>query len=985
MTKKAALLVPFILLTLYCSAQFVNFGQDRASIRWKQIKTDRFQIIYPDFFEKNAQKAANLFTRLYDHANTLQVSPRKISVILHADGGVSNGNVALAPRKSELYTMPSQEPGDDWLEHLCIHEFRHVLQFDKTTQGLTRGLYYLFGELFPIAVVGIYVPMWFIEGDAVCFETSVGHIGRGRSPEFLNEMKAQIVEKGLYNYHKVVLGSNKDHVPGRYPMGYFITANTRLHYGADLWGKALERSGRRPFGITPFNKGLALSIGEKRDSLWNTPSFRALFSDADSLKKANTYRNTKRILYQDNLHELRQLWLREIAGQTNSFDTIPTRNKYFTQYYSPVPLPGNALLAYKKGIQETGAFVLLRQGKEKVITRTGIPDDYHFATNNRIVVWSEYRPHIRWQQGGRMRLSTYDLRTGKYRSKRGANNQFAPFKTDRGWGYVETDRCNRSFIVLSDSTLKHEHWRIAADEDEHFIHPVFHNGHITAVVQSPQGLRLESIDTATRRRTPLTRNLRYELDHPAYIGDTLIYRASYNGNNAFYRLVGDSSELLLSGRYGIRFPHYSPRTDSLYFSFYTSDGYKPGVAARTGLIPQPADYRSYPLADHITRQEQWHASPTRDTLYPSRRYRRFPHLFNIHSWAPVYANISPIEFDLGATVYSQNKLSTLSFTAGFVRQSGYSHGNWLLNATYSGLWPVIGINFESGREDYENIANALPHTGDTVVPLYLFNKARRSSADLTLQLPLNLSVKQYNRSFTPYFRYKVEGIHTPRVRKAYTIRQTDSILWLLPARPDEFTISQSNRYYQVIEYGFTYNNQTRLTTQEINPRWGQRLSAGYTHPLRRGLDLGCQWWTSTQLYFPGILVNHSIAFYGGFQHITCKARTYSNKITYPRGITLNGYQITTFRSAYHLPLLFPDWHIGPVLYFKQINACLFYDHGINRTRKSRTHYSSHGIELTADTHLFRLTYPIHFGIRTGYQTQTRRPFAEFLFSIGLSI
>ncbi len=67
---------------------------------------------------------------------------------MHADGGVSNGNVALAPRKSELYTMPSQDPTDDWLEHLCVHEFRHVVQLDKVNQGLTKDLYYLFGEIF---------------------------------------------------------------------------------------------------------------------------------------------------------------------------------------------------------------------------------------------------------------------------------------------------------------------------------------------------------------------------------------------------------------------------------------------------------------------------------------------------------------------------------------------------------------------------------------------------------------------------------------------------------------------------------------------------------------------------------------------------------------------------------------------------------------------------------------------------------------------
>ena len=64
--------VLFFILLLWCpfsivSAQFVNFGQDRPSLRWKQIKTDDFQIIYPDFFEENAQKAASIFSLLYHH------------------------------------------------------------------------------------------------------------------------------------------------------------------------------------------------------------------------------------------------------------------------------------------------------------------------------------------------------------------------------------------------------------------------------------------------------------------------------------------------------------------------------------------------------------------------------------------------------------------------------------------------------------------------------------------------------------------------------------------------------------------------------------------------------------------------------------------------------------------------------------------------------------------------------------------------------
>nr|WP_227461779.1 hypothetical protein [Odoribacter sp. OF09-27XD] len=222
---KIKLSVFFLLLLFSAKAQFVDLGQDPAGLRWKQIKTEDFQIIYPDYFEENAQKIANIYAALYRHSNSLAHKPVKISMVIHASGGIANGNVAWAPRKTDLYTMPPQEPSDTWLEHLCVHEFRHVVQIDKVNQGLTKLLYYIFGEEITIAVTGLYLPLWFLEGDAVTFETAVGHIGRGRSPEFLNEMKAQIVEKGIYTYYKATLGSDKDFVPNRYNMGYFMVGN----------------------------------------------------------------------------------------------------------------------------------------------------------------------------------------------------------------------------------------------------------------------------------------------------------------------------------------------------------------------------------------------------------------------------------------------------------------------------------------------------------------------------------------------------------------------------------------------------------------------------------------------------------------------------------------------------------------------------------------------------------------------------------------
>ena len=83
--KNARILFISILFTLLfiipAKAQFVDLGQDPCSTRWRQIKTDNFQIIYPDFFEQNAQYLANIYAKLYAHANTLGIKAKKMSMI----------------------------------------------------------------------------------------------------------------------------------------------------------------------------------------------------------------------------------------------------------------------------------------------------------------------------------------------------------------------------------------------------------------------------------------------------------------------------------------------------------------------------------------------------------------------------------------------------------------------------------------------------------------------------------------------------------------------------------------------------------------------------------------------------------------------------------------------------------------------------------------------------------------------------------------
>src|SRR5690606_20999145 len=136
--KKLILLTLLFTLVVQLSAQYFQTGQDPASIRWRQLNTRNFQLIYPDYFENQAQKLAWTLETVYPYGSfSLKHNPGKMPVVLHTQTIKSNGLVAWAPRRAEFYTTPHQGIyPQDWLEQLALHEFRHVVQINKVNSNL---------------------------------------------------------------------------------------------------------------------------------------------------------------------------------------------------------------------------------------------------------------------------------------------------------------------------------------------------------------------------------------------------------------------------------------------------------------------------------------------------------------------------------------------------------------------------------------------------------------------------------------------------------------------------------------------------------------------------------------------------------------------------------------------------------------------------------------------------------------------------------
>jgi len=361
---------------LSSSAQYFQTGQDPASIHWRQINTKNFQLIYPDYYEMQAQKLAYVLEKVYNYGSyTLHYSPKKISVILHTQTVKSNGLVAWAPKRAEFYTTPHQDIyPQDWLQQLALHEFRHVVQVDKINSEVPELIKIIFGQQGTALIFGAYLPWWFIEGDAVVTETALSHYGRGRFPSFLMEHKAQVLEKGVYSYDKAYNGSIKNYVPDHYQLGYYLVGNTDARYGSQVWDSVLTRVGRHPLSFTPFNTALKRETGFNKVQLY--------FSIFDSLK--NVWQTAD-----EKYHSV-------------AFKKLSPKNRRYSSYTYNHWLNNSTLLAYKTSLDEIPSFVTIdSKGNEKKIFHPGSIFNESVGYRDDFIVWSEHIPNPRWTHSGK--------------------------------------------------------------------------------------------------------------------------------------------------------------------------------------------------------------------------------------------------------------------------------------------------------------------------------------------------------------------------------------------------------------------------------------------------------------------------------------------------------------------------------------------------------------------------------------------------------
>lgn len=930
-------------------AQYFSWGNEPQSIKWRQIKTDNFQVIYPSTHDSVAQRFTNLLEFVYDACgHSLGHAPAKISVVLHVNSTIANGSVAWAPKRMDIFDAPSQDiHSQDWLTQLAIHEFRHVVQTDKLNQGITNIIYFLLGEQGIGLVAGMYLPSWFLEGDAVATETALSNSGRGRQADFLKGLRAQFLEKGTYSYSKAYFGSYKHFVPDYYSMGYVLVGQTRLHYDNFIWDRVVTFAATHPLRITSFNQALKIETNMGKIDLYKT-------------------------MMNKQLVQWKLDYEREIY---KPYDTLTARNpKRFTNYRYPQRISDSYILAEKSGLADAPKIVKIdANGREQIFAHTSFKQSGEkFHTNSTQVVWCEVKPHPRWELKNYSTIYIKNAVDNSLSTIRTKKRLYAPNINRQGTKIVVVEIDNKSFyrLLVYDVATKKIVDSFLSPQQEFISSPAW-NADGTKVVYiglSDKGKRLVELSWEDKKLTELLAPTSDDIQNPIYWNDFVLYSSSYSGVDNIYALHIPTQEIhrVTVSAFGAKYP--AVYNESLLFSDYTSDGYM--------VAQQSADPRAwhsidavkkynYELARTLSYREQLPLDYAHipDSVYESRRYSKLLNALNIHSWQPVYMDhdfARIYSLGMGFQIFSQNKLSSTEVVAGYRKNSSAVHSSFFAKIKYTGWYPKLSLQIEHGEYLAQEIA-----APDTLRGYYSYNSLRGD-----VEVPFNFSSRSVYRSA----QLKSQVLLTQ-----YELQSQD-----IPEGKPE------NYFRPLIENATLMHSASLLMYRAVSPRdvalrLGFLVQSGFAHTIEKSPAPQSQYMIAeAAIFLPGLFRHHAIELYAGAEHYTDTTKlTMLSVIQHSRGgmlQTLKYSSATSTHINYTLPLCYPDLTLGTLLYVKRWYATAFVDYSWTTNRASS--FTSVGVESVWQMHVLHHRYPISIKALAGY-FEPKKTFFQFGFNLNL--
>jgi hypothetical protein len=955
-----------IVCTINTYAKQTVLNNNRAGLKWQQINTADFKIIYPNGFESEAQRMANTMQLLHDPIDkSLQTNTRKATIILQNQNSVANGFVTLGPRRSEFYTSAPQSYNflgtNDWLNTLAVHEYRHLVQFNKSRTGFNKLFYYLFGQNTQAAMASISTPQWFWEGDAVAAETAFTQSGRGRIPAFNRIFRANLLEGKRYNYNKQSLRSYKDFVPNHYVLGYHMISHIRKESdNGDIFAEVAKRT-------------------------WDVPFIPFAFSSA--LKKKTGEYVVKH--YDNMMTDLGQQWQAQLDKvNPTTFGKITVRsNSTFTNYAFPSQMANGKIFSLKSGIGDIQQFVMVgSDGHEEVMFTPGrMNNSGMISITGNTVAWNEFSFDPRWgnQSYSVIKLYNQDTDQLKVLTKKSRYHGASLSPDGRQVATVESMQDGKYRLVILDTSSGAVVKHFENQTEGLLTLPSWSSDGATIVFLSNYAEKksVQAIDLSSGVESILVAAGVENIGNPRLIDDRLYYQSDYSGIDNIYALDLKSKERfqITSSKYGAYNFSLSNDKKSIYYNDHSVDGldivhmdFEPSNWRPLGVVEQ----NTIGYADMLSTQESHPhiLDSIPKVVYETRKYSKLKGLINPHSWGPFVNTDDLNQVQVG--VFSQDQLGTTSVYAGYDYNQDRKDGALVGRVSYQGFYPILDFEFAKGkRSDGASTWDEQTIEYGARIPLVLTKS--KYHTELTIGNSIgHREVSNYENGFNDLGRlidYETTVQDTIDVR----VRGVDI------AELDNGSLLFNN-------FNITYFHLLKRSVRDINSRFGQVLVLENFNAFS-GDYIGSLTALRAVFYFPGLKKHHSFYLRGGIQSrkVVNEPNLYAfgNRAFRPRGY--DSYPLEKNSSIaqfnYAMPLLYPDVALGPFFNVKRVKVNMFADFGksntVNYLRVTRlddpsvggvqdtpiiANFTSFGAELTVDFNIMRALPELELGVRFSY-------------------
>lgn len=896
-----------IFMTGHTHAQY--FGGNPIGQKWMQYNTDAARIIFPTGMELAAKRILGNAIKMQENdRSSLGTVQRKISVVLQNGRTESNAYVGLAPWRSEFYTIAPQDPFElgavNWIDNLSIHEFRHVQQYSNFKKGLSKFASILLGEQGQALANAAAVPDWFFEGDAVYNETKYSPQGRGKLALFLSTYKSLYLSQKNYNYQQMRNGSYQKYIPNHYNLGYLLVSYGRKKYGDSIWHSITADAASFKSVFYPFQKAVQKYTGIRY------PQFVS-----DALKFYQ--------LQWESEKEVQPNWI----SKTTMHDVV--------DYRYPYAVKGGGVVVLKKSLKKNPAFYLVDpNGAEKKIANRGISFEDYYSYKNDQIVYAAYQPDIRWGNTAYHSIQVLNLNNGETHQVVTHTKLYAPDISMNGKliTAIEMDPVKGASLALLDSSgklLQNFHkdgWMLASPKFASNDQALFFTARNDLGEMS---LLKKSLDSSALPKTliPFSNQL---IGYLNVQGDTLLYTLSNNGRDEIWALVesGGSSTNYRMATFatGLYQAVLTKNGTTLIGSAFTADGYRLASftpkwqmnATRVGL-------KDLYVPEIYSASEEAFLKTVQTNHLVAQKYGAAKGLIKLHSWRPLYSDP-----EYSFSIYSDNILNTFHSELAYTYNQNEGSHKLGVTGVYGGtyLQPVMGWDQIWSRSGYYH-ADTLLHWNE-------------SNAYIGLQLPLNLS-----------------GVRTFKYLTISSTYHLDQLKWT--------GIGEKlfqNQQFNAIQSRIDYINQIQQAKQQIFPHWGQRLTVQYKSLV--GHHSAEQLLLAGSFYLPGLSNNHSVVVSAAYQQRdNMQQYLFSNGFPFSRG-----YQAVDFPRMwkigvnYHLPIAYPEWGFGNIIYFSRVRANAFYDYTSGKSLRTGNQYAfaSTGGEIYFDTKWWNQQV-VSFGIR----------------------